>query len=146
MTDEWLLSLTATQATLDENLGVLRLLTSDLAAIGQIDANPFPRFFQYVVRPRQLSTNDEASRRTYLTQAVSANLGDRIMSYWRQHLQELVPDPTSADKSVYSSHAQWMAALQEVNPGAYEVLLREWRAVHHRRRNLWKAMDDLQLE
>ena len=146
MTDEWLLSLSAIQATPDENHGVLRLLTSDLAAIGQIDANPFPRFFQYVVRPRQLSTNDETSRRTYLAQAIPANLGNRLMTYWRQHLQELVPDPTSADKSVYSSHAQWMAALQEVNPGAYQVLLREWRAVHHRRRNLWKAMDELQLQ
>jgi hypothetical protein len=34
-----------------------------------------------------------------------------------------------------------MAALRELAPQDYQALLEKWRVDHHRRRNLWKAMD-----
>ncbi len=67
------------------------------------------------------------------------------MVYWRQHLRDLAPDPNSAHKSVYLNHARWMAALQEINVDDYRALLNEWQVEHHRRRNLWKAMNEMQL-
>jgi hypothetical protein len=45
-----------------------------------------------------------------------------------------------AQKSDYTEHARWMAALKELAPRAYESLLDRWRVEHQRRRNLWKAM------
>lgn len=143
--DGWLLSLAEGSAKQDENFGSLRLLTQDLAALDQLDADSLPRFFQYIIRPRELSTQDESDRQRYLAQSMAEDLGQRVTLYWRQRLRDFVPDPQSATKSEYSGHAQWMAALQEVNPDAFGKLLQEWRTAHQRRRNLWKAMEHLHL-
>lgn len=143
--DEWLATLTGKPATLDEDHGLLRLLTADLAAIGQVERDSFPQFFQFIVRPEQLTTKDNRSRHTYLSQSISDDLGIRMMAYWHRHLRDLVPDPESARKSDYTNHVRWMAALQEINVEAYQALLNEWQVEHQRRRNLWKAMDEIQL-
>lgn len=60
-------------------------------------------------------------------------------------LQNFVPKPEAAQKSDYTSHAHWMAALRELAPDSYETLLDKWRTEHHRRRNLWQAMARLGL-
>lgn len=143
--NEWLATLTTKQAVLDQDHGQLRLLTADLAAIGQVEADSFPRFFQFIIRPRELLTKDDRSRQAYLSQSVAADLGINVMVYWRQHLRDLTPDPSSAQKSNYTAHARWMAALQEINANVYHALLSEWQVDHQRRRNLWKAMDELNL-
>ncbi|MBE9181902.1 hypothetical protein IQ268_25365 [Oculatella sp. LEGE 06141] len=67
------------------------------------------------------------------------------MNYWKTHLQNFVPKPESASKSDYTVHAKWMVALKELSPQNYETLLAEWRDVHQRRSNLWKAMKQLGL-
>ncbi len=59
--DEWLVTLTAKQAVLNEEHDILRLLTADLTAVGQIERDPFPRFFQFTICPQQLATRDNSS-------------------------------------------------------------------------------------
>ncbi len=50
----------------------------------------------------------------------------------------MVPNPIDVHKADYSPHASWMLALRELAPRHYEHLLTDWRANHHRRRNLWR--------
>jgi hypothetical protein len=51
-----------------------------------------------------------------------------------------VPDPADAYKSDYTHHAEWAGALHELNQAEYEVLIKQWRKNHNRRRNLWRDM------
>ena len=44
---------------------------------------------------------------------------DHVIAYWQGNLHHLVPRPEQAEKSIYTKHAQWMAALQELAPAAY---------------------------
>jgi hypothetical protein len=61
-----------------------------------------------------------------------------------QVAQEMRPE--AAQKSDYTQHAHWMAALRELAPQSYEDLLNTWRVDHHRRRNLWEAMSRMGLD
>jgi hypothetical protein len=65
---------------------------------------------------------------------------DHVIAYWQGNLHHLVPQPEQAEKSLYTKHAQWMAALHELAPAAYTTLLKQWHVAHKRRINLWKAM------
>ncbi|RUT04261.1 hypothetical protein DSM106972_044890 [Dulcicalothrix desertica PCC 7102] len=67
------------------------------------------------------------------------------MTYWKTHLHNFIPKPEDSQGSDYTQHAKWMAALLELAPEDYNKLLQEWKVVHKRRSNLWKAMDNLKL-
>jgi hypothetical protein len=137
---QWLAQLPAKQGNLGVDLSFLRLLTKDVwEGCGNND-NPYPRFFQIVIDPRNLSTQDDASRQAYLRQYAMDDLWDLVMAYWQENLHHLVPKPERAEKSVYTKHSQWMAALQELAPAAYITMLGQWQVAHKRRINLWKAM------
>ena len=127
----------------DEDFGHLRLLTKDLMEMaGKGRKELYPQFNQVAIRPGELSTPDDASRQKYLKQFAPENLLEAVMAFWKEHLHEFVPDPRKVDKSDYTQHARWMAALKELVPDAYESLLSQWRIEHERRRNLWSAMTE----
>lgn len=143
---QWLGSLPGKGATVDKDFAYLRLLTKDVTELNDSRKNRYPRFHQVVVRPRQLSTPDDASRQAYLQGYAPDDVSDRVMAYWQGHLDNWVPRPEVARHSDYTIHAQWMAALHELTPRAYEALVDRWRVEHRRRRNLWQAMKKMGLE
>ncbi|WP_235006944.1 hypothetical protein [Calothrix rhizosoleniae] len=142
---QWLTNLPEDRVDLGEEYNLLRLLTKDLTEICAEPQNPCPRFYQVVIRPKDLSAADDKSRQMYLHEYAPDDLWERVMSYWREHLHNFVPKPELAQKSDYTEHAQWIAALKELNSDSYEILLKQWQVDHQRRRNLWKAMDKLGL-
>jgi hypothetical protein len=137
---QWLAQLPAKQGQLGEDLACLRLLTKDVWEIRGSSDNPYPHFFQFVIAPQHLSTRDDVSRQAYVQQYAMDELWDHVMAYWQGNLHHLVPKPEQAEKSIYTQHAQWMAALHELAPAAYTTLLKQWHVAHKRRLNLWKAM------
>ena len=137
---QWLAQLPAKQGNLGDDLAFLRLLTKDAWEMRGSHDQPYPQFFDVVIAPRELSTADDASRQAYVQHYAMADVWDQVMAYWRGHLHLLVPKPEHADKSIYTGHARWMAALQELAPSAYTTLLQQWQVQHKRRSNLWKAM------
>lgn len=141
----WLTHLPSDQQQLGENYDLLRLLTNDLTDIQNKGKPEYPQFYQIVIHPKNSLTENDKSRQGYLKQYASADLLEQVMNYWKTHLQNFVPKPESASKSDYTSHAQWMLALKELSPQNYETLLAEWRNVHQRRSNLWKAMKQMGL-
>ena len=62
------------------------------------------------------------------------------MQGWKRRLRAIVPDTEKSYKSDYSHHAQWMKAIYELSPDAYNGILAEWQEKHKRRRNLWRDM------
>lgn len=141
----WLAQLLGDRRALGEDYHFLRLLTHDLSETSGQYRQQYPQFFQVVIRPGELSTPDQASRQTYLKQSAPPDLPERVMAYWQTHLQHLVPRPEEAQKSDYTVHAQWLAALRELSLPGYEALLKQWQVEHHRRRNLWAALAQLGL-
>jgi len=142
---QWLTHLPGERKALGEDYEFLRLLTKDLAEIDHRSKSQYPQFYQWVIRSTELSTPDQASRQSYLKQSVSKDLMDRVMTYWKANLQNFIPRPENAEKSNYTLHAHWMAALRELAPSDYESLLAKWRVEHHRRRNLWRDLAQLGL-
>ncbi|MCP4415572.1 MAG: hypothetical protein GY805_03055 [Chloroflexi bacterium] len=142
---QWLAHLPTNQ--LGDNFAFLRLLTADLAKINNQSKKQYPKFYQVVIRPGELTSPDQSSRQAYLKQIAAADdLFDQVMAYWKKNLRNLVPKPESAQKSVYTQQANWMAALRELVPHEYVSLLNKWRVDHQRRRNLWKAMAKIGLD
>lgn len=137
---QWLAQLPAKQSHPGDDLAFLRLLTKDAWEMRGNPESPYPHFFDVVIAPGDLSTADDASRQAYVQAYAMADVWEQVMAYWRGHLHLLLPKPEHAANSVYTGHAQWMAALQEVAPAAYTAVLQQWHVQHKRRSNLWKAM------
>jgi hypothetical protein len=88
-------------------------------------------------------TNDRAlgaSRRKWLERLGASALVPELLAFWRRSVQRLVPDP-AATHGDYEGCADWVQALRELNPTSLKQLLREWSVSHHRRRNLWRALE-----
>lgn len=139
----WLRGLAGDLRSLGTEFDRLRLLTHDLQAIQPARRRVSPNFDEVVIRTKELSSPDDASRQKYLRQLASDDLWSQVMDYWKASLHQFVPDPRSVHKSDYTQHAQWMLALKEVSPGAHETLLAQWKTAHHRRSNLWKAIAEV---
>jgi hypothetical protein len=137
---QWLGQLPAKQSNLGADVGFLRLLTKDVWEGRGSSAVPYPNFFEFVINPQNLSTQDDASRQRYLQQYAMDDLWEHLVAYWQGNFHHLVPKPEQAEKSVYTKHVRWMAALQELAPAAYTTMLKQWQVAHKRRINLWKAM------
>ncbi len=138
---QWLADLSQKGKILEDDYHNLRLLSRDLAEIGNDLKTRYPKFLEVVIEHRALSTPDRASRQVYLGQYGPDDLGDKVMAYWQDHLHLWVPEPGSTKGSDYRLQAEWMEALQEVAPHSYQKLLDRWRQDHRRRRNLWKALE-----
>jgi hypothetical protein len=81
-----------------------------------------------------------ASRRRWLELLGASSLVPELLAFWRRNAQRLVPDPAAAGGSDYQSCADWAQALRELNPTSCKELLCQWSVAHHRRRNLWRAL------
>ncbi len=124
---QWLDNLSGDKRDLGEEYDILRLLTKDLAEIHYQGKPPYPKFYQVVIRPKDLSAPDDTSRRTYLQQYAPTDLWEKVITYWKTHLKNFVPKPEDSQGSDYTQHAQWMTALLELAPDDYNNLLRDWK-------------------
>jgi hypothetical protein len=142
---QWLARLSGKRPASEEDFAHLRLLTKDVTEMNGGTKHPYATFYRVVIKPGELSAADDTSRQAYLKQYAPDDIREQVMAYWQAHLQDWMPKPEMAQQSDYTVHAQWMAALQELAPHAYETLLEQWRVDHRRRRNLWRAMDKMGL-
>jgi hypothetical protein len=145
-TTGWLTHLPGEKQDLGEDYAFLRLLTKDLSEIDSRAKDQYPKFYAVAIRPGELRSPDQTSRQDYLKQYASDDLMYQVMGYWKAYLKNFVPKPENVHKSDYTEHAHWMGALRELAPQSYQALLEKWHVDHHRRRNLWKAMDKVGLK
>jgi hypothetical protein len=140
---QWLDNLPGDKTQLGDSYDRLRLLTKDLTEIYHQGQSGYPQFYSVVIRPQEFSTQSDESRREYLKASAPDHLFDLVMNYWKTHLHQFVPKPELVQNGKYTNHAQWMVALKELSPQGYETLLAQWKVVHNRRINLWKAMKQM---
>jgi hypothetical protein len=140
---QWLDNLPEDRTQLGENYDRLRLLTKDLTDIYHQGESGYPQFDRVVIRPKEFSTQSDESRREYLKASAPDNFFDLVMNYWKLNLHQFVPKPESFQNADYTNHARWMFALKELSPLDYETLLAQWKVMHKRRINLWKAMKQM---
>lgn len=84
---QWLTHLPGDKHQLGENYDLLRLLTKDLINIQNKGKPDYPQFYQVVIHPKDLLTENDKSRQDYLKQYASADLSEQVMNYWKTHLQ-----------------------------------------------------------
>ena len=63
-----------------------------------------------------------------------------VVTACKTHAKAIVPDPRTARSSHYDACAEWMAAIFELDPAAYEQIRAAWSVTHKARRNLWRAL------
>ncbi|HBE57977.1 MAG TPA: hypothetical protein DEG17_24300 [Cyanobacteria bacterium UBA11149] len=139
---EWMTNISGDQIKTGKNHEQLRLLTQDLTEIQNKGKSDYPKFYQEAIYRQKIYTQNDISRQEYLKQYAPNDLLEQVMNYWKTHLHYLIPQPELAQKSNYNQHARWMVALKEISPQNYKTIVAQWRVVHQRRSNLWKAMKE----
>ncbi|MDJ0762804.1 MAG: hypothetical protein QNJ97_07415 [Myxococcota bacterium] len=96
----------------------------------------------YQILSSRYSESDllDKSMKRWLKRLDGSALFSDIMAVWKKGIVHLVPDPAGARNSRYDHHAEWLKALFELNHPEYDRMVKEWREIHRRRINLWKAV------
>lgn len=143
--DEWLQSmLETTEGDIGRQTDLLSMLTCDLMHYHEPAARY--RCLHAVICQSEASAGGgkemTANRRAWLQRIGAEQLTPFVIQCWRTHLSHIMPDPGQSSGSLYTHHAQWLAALNELDPSACRKVLNHWKEAHKRRRNLWKAIHE----
>ena len=137
---EWLTTLSDNPKELMGQKTNLFALTFDIADLSDL-RKKYPSLFKAIYHPRE-GDLQKPSILKWLKKTDGIALAPLLKTFWKKHLLDFLPDPVNAEKSNYDAHAKWLAALKEVNPKEYQTVLTQWKKKHHRRRNLWKAIQE----
>jgi hypothetical protein len=122
------------------SLFALAVLTRDLDATAPTFKKAAPRLWRLLDAESSEERNAlAATRRTWCARLGGPSLIPEVMGFWRQHATSFVPDP-GATTGDYSMIADWLAAVEELNPNAAREMISGWVTAHHRKRNLWRDL------
>ncbi len=138
---EWLTILSDKPKELMNQKTNLFALTFALADLSDL-RKKYPSLFRVIYHPRKGDPQNPSILKG-LKKVNGIALAPLLDDFWVKRLLDFLPDPVHADKSNYDAHAKWLAALKEVNPKEYQTILTQWKKKHHRKRNLWKAIQEL---
>lgn len=136
--ENWLNQLNKNNNAFKNQWQTLARLTKDLPNRDNIK-NQYPTFFEEVL-PGKASSDLGKARLARLKKMDAGVYTSTITEIWKKHLHHVIPDPSNAHKSEYTTHARWMKALYELDRDEYHRMLKQWRSKHNRRRNLWRDM------
>jgi hypothetical protein len=136
---QWLNTTERDCATLRRSQGALARLSLDLDSAAWL-SSVSPTMARVLAYNQSNDPALGASRRTWLERLGAYSLVPELLAFWRRNAQHLVPDPAASGGTDYLSCADWAQALRELNPTSCKELLRQWSVAHHRRRNLWRAL------
>jgi hypothetical protein len=80
----------------------------------------------------------DATRRAWCARLGGASLLSEVLAFWRDNAVRFVPDP--GGMADYAQSADWLAAVNEINPTAAGELLARWGETHRLKRNLWRDL------
>lgn len=141
---QWLEDTARRPATLRQSLPALGRLTLDLD-VGSALRRTSPTLHRLLSRRAEGDPTLRASRRRWIEGLGVADLFAEMLGFWKRHGTGLVPDPASAVASTYDECAEWLAAVFELDPAVYQLIVRGWAGLHARRKNLWLAIDKKRL-
>jgi hypothetical protein len=136
---QWLQEMGNTPAALRPGVAALGTLTLDLD-VGSALRRLSPALHRLLSRRSEGDRSLTASRRRWIEALGVADLFPEVAEFWKRHAPRAVPDPATAGGSNYDECAEWLAAVSELDPPAYQRIVRGWATVHARRKNLWLAI------
>ena len=136
---QWLGEAGRTPASLQQSRHALGTLTLDLEP-GSSLRRTSPTLHRLLSTRPQGEPTVTASRRRWVARLGVADLFPEVLEFWRRHAASLAPDPAGATGSNYDDCAEWLAAVFELDPTAYQRLVHAWAGSHARRKNLWLAI------
>src|SRR5437588_162804 len=136
---QWLNTIERDSGALRSSEGALACLSLDLEG-GTWLSRASPKLARLLAYNRTNDPSLGASRRKWLKRLGVCVLVPELLVFWRRNVQRLVPNP-AASRGDYDSCADWVQATRQSNPTSLKQLLREWSVCHHRRRNLWRALE-----
>jgi hypothetical protein len=125
---------------IESEKGLLSTLTCDLMHFHEPAAR-YGRLRAVLCTADENRSDMTPNRRAWLQKMGAEQLTPFVIQCWQIHLPQMMPDPGRAS-SIYTHHAQWLAALNELDPRACRRVYDQWRGAHKRRRNLWKAIGE----
>ena len=135
----WLSRLKKNSNTFGKQWHLLARLTKDLPESSKLKKQ-YSTFFKIVLPQDSEASLLGKARCSRLKKMNAGTCFSTAMDVWKNRLRYIVPDPAHSYKSDYTHHAQWMKALYELSPDAYDRVLAQWHEKHRRRRNLWRDM------
>jgi hypothetical protein len=136
----WIARVDKAPGSFEQCKGSLATLLLDLDSGQRLLKEQCPRLKRLLEREHRGGDALERSRRRWLERLGGHVLLPEVLVLLKKHAAALVPDPAGDYGSNYDSCSEWMAAVHELSPEEAGKLLRRWQEVHHRRRNLWKAL------
>jgi hypothetical protein len=119
-------------------------LTFSIAEVSNLKKQ-YPSLFKAIHNPLKYHSQNLYTLK-WLKEINGISFAPLLKDFWVKQLLNFLPDPVNAHKSNYGQHARWLSALREVNPKEYQTILTQWKQKHHRRRNLWKAIQEVGIE
>lgn len=141
--DAWLNTLSRSGPEFSKQWELLACLTNDLTD-ASAQRKRFPGLFKTAVGRFGCKTSLEKSRSAAVSSLCPSGTMDTVTEVWKKQFTLIVPDPSRSSND-YREPVAWAKALLELNPDAYSHLVKHWLSAHHRRRNLWKAMQKARL-
>lgn len=141
---QWLDEARRAPTALQRSRGALGTLTLDLD-LGSSLRRTSPTLHRLLSTRWQGEPAVGVSRRRWVERLGVADLFPEVVEFWRRHAASLVPDPANATGSNYDDCAEWLAVVFELDPAAYQRVVRGWAGSHARRKNLWLAITRRQL-
>ena len=105
----------------------------------------YSNLFKYVLNYYNYGELTKKSRIAWLKRMNGEKFLPLLIQCWKKNIGVLVPDPGNAYKLRYHEHASWMAVVKELNPSLYTNMINQWKIDHHRRKNLWAALKEMNL-
>jgi hypothetical protein len=138
--DVWLDSILQSKSEFRKQWKLLACLTDDLADSPE-RRKRFPGLFKTAIERFGGKSPLDKSRSLMVNSLCPSGTIEIVMEVWKKQFAHIIPDPAGSSND-YLKPVAWVKALKELNPDDYSRVIKRWRTVHHRRRNLWKAMLD----
>jgi hypothetical protein len=139
----WMEDLDTSRKSLLQVLPALAVLTLDLDLedqLSKISSMLKEVLSKFACEDRLLAE----TRRAWLERLGASDLFPRVMQFWKLHAYRLVPEPENTSGN-YEDCAKWLAVVRDLKPSSCEGILQEWKLKHRRRKNLWKALENLKI-
>ena len=142
---QWLEFLLENPEQFKRQRDLIYILSNDLAQEESPLKKNYPKLFKYVLNYYRYGELTKNSRIAWLKRMNGEKFLPLLMQCWKKNIGCLVPDPSNAHKSRYHDHAHWMAVVKELNSSIYTNMINQWKIDHHRRKNLWAALKEMDL-
>jgi len=143
--EQWLDSLASDKRIMNDNRELFFLLTHDLYDMTDLK-DRYPGLLDVIEEDSYVERLHDKSRRKWFEETGGIQLTSMVESCWKKQAANMVPDPKDSSKAIYDRHALWLAAVKDLDPKKFEEIVEKWKEDHKRRRNLWKAIEDVGLK